>query len=116
MAEVILAAPLGAGKMELWRRFCQEMCGQRRGQHEASRSQLGITQETVALVTLPAARAVCITIRADDLAGALGGMALSGMPFDRWFRRHMMEICGLSFSCFSPGVEAEILFHWSNIS
>ena len=50
MPGIILTFPIVAGKVEAWRRFCQELSGSRRQMYEASRQRLGITCERMALV------------------------------------------------------------------
>ena len=46
MAGIILTFPIVAGKVEAWRRFCQELSGSRRQMYESSRQRLGITWAT----------------------------------------------------------------------
>ena len=43
MSGIVLTFPILAGKVEAWRRFCQEISGSRRQMYEASRQRLGIT-------------------------------------------------------------------------
>ena len=50
MSGIVLTFPILAGKVEAWRRFCQELLGSRRKPYEASRQRLGITREQLALV------------------------------------------------------------------
>ena len=45
MSGIILTFPILAGKVEAWRRFCQELYGFRRQPYEASRKRLAITCE-----------------------------------------------------------------------
>ena len=50
MPGIVLTFPILAGKVEAWRRFCQELSGSRRRMYEASRQRMGITRERLALV------------------------------------------------------------------
>ena len=47
---IVLTFPILAGKVEAWRRFCQELAGSRSILYEASRRRLGITCEQMALL------------------------------------------------------------------
>ena len=50
MSGIILTFPIVTGKVEAWRRFCQELSGSRRQMYEASRRRLGMTRERLVLV------------------------------------------------------------------
>src|SRR5688572_22750944 len=50
MSGLVLTLPIAAGKVEAWRRFCQELSGSRQQLHAASRRRLGITSERLVLV------------------------------------------------------------------
>ena len=49
MPGIVLTFPILPGKVEAWRRFCQELAGSRSTLYEASRRRLGITRERMAL-------------------------------------------------------------------
>lgn len=112
MNRVILAAPLLPDKVEAWHRFCQEMTGRRRQQHERSRRRLDIIREAAWLVPTPNGQMVVIAIVATDVAEALHKLATSQRPFDCWFRRNILEIHGLDLSRPLAHQPGEPIFHW----
>ena len=50
MPGIVLTFPILPGKVEPWRRFCQELSNSRSELFAASRRRLGITRERMALV------------------------------------------------------------------
>ncbi len=113
MPTVSLTLPILPGKNESWRRFCQEIDGARRGAYEASRQRLGIVRETLRLVEARQGEAVLLTIEAADLGRALGGIASSSAPFDRWFRYQLQRLHGLSFAPVAPPADSRSVFDYS---
>ena len=78
MSGIVLTFPILAGKVEAWRRFCQELAGSRRKPYEASRQRLGITRERLALVET-AFGSTAVTIMEAPRCG-------SGFGADHWLR------------------------------
>jgi hypothetical protein len=119
MSGITLTFPIVAGKVEAWRRFCQEMSGSRRQMYEASRRQLGITRERLALVGTAFGSAAVTTLEADDVGLALRQIITSNLPFDRWYREQMQELHGVNlagyeiFSQQAPPENQELLFEWT---
>jgi hypothetical protein len=118
MSGITLTFPIVPGKVEAWRRFCQEMSGSRRQMYEASRRQLGITRERLALVGTAFGSAAVTTLEADDVGLALRQIITSNLPFDRWYREQMQELHGVNlagyegFSQQAPPEDQELLFEW----
>ncbi len=116
----VLTLPIRAGKVEAWRRFCQELSGSRRKLYEESRQRLGITLERMALVETAYGSTVVITLEALDLDRALGQMINSVLPFDIWYRERLQDLYGIKlvrYEQFSmrtslPGNQ-ELIFEWS---
>jgi len=71
MSGIVLTFPILAGKVEAWRRFCQELSGSRRKQYEASRQRLGITRERMALMETSFGATAVTTLEAPNVAQAL---------------------------------------------
>lgn len=110
MPSITFTLPILPGKSESWRRFCQEIDGARRSAYEASRRRLGIAREALRLVETSQGQAVLLTIEAADLGAALGGLASSAAPFDRWFRRKLLTLHGFSFDSDStPAVSRSVV-------
>ena len=69
MPGIVLTFPIVAGKVEAWRRFCQELSGSRRQMYEASRQRLGITRERLVLVETAFGSAAVTTLEAPMWTG-----------------------------------------------
>ena len=120
MTGIVLTFPIVAGKVEAWRRFCQEMSGSRRLMYEASRRGLGITHEQLALVDTAFGSAAVTTLEADDVGLALSQIIASTLPFDRWYREQMQELHGVNLDSYAGFVKPapdtlkqELLFEWA---
>jgi len=123
MPGIVLTFPIVAGKVEAWRRFCQEMSGSRLQMYEASRRRLGITRERLALVETAFGSAAVTTFEAPDVAQALGQIITSDLPFDRWYRERVQELHGVNLAGYEhfsqqvpPPHNQELLFEWSGDS
>ena len=119
MSGIVLTFPIVAGKVEAWRRFCQEMSGSRRQAYEASRRQLGITRERLALVETAFGSAAVTTLEADDVGRALGQIIASNFPFDLWYREQVLALHGINLTRYAdfsqqadPPENQELLFEW----
>ncbi len=123
MPGIILAFPIKSGKVEAWRRFCQELSGSRRLAYEASRQRLGVTREQLALVETAYGSAGVTTLEAPDVDGALGQIIASDLPFDRWYRERVQELYGVNLARYEryserilPQQDQELLFQWASSS
>ncbi|MBN1427318.1 MAG: hypothetical protein JXB07_02965 [Anaerolineae bacterium] len=119
MAGITLTFPIVAGKVESWRRFCQEMSGARRQAYEASRRRLGITRERLALVATAFGSAAVTTLEAHDIGQALNQIIASDLPFDCWYRERVQELHGVNLARYEiflqpapPPEDQELLFEW----
>jgi hypothetical protein len=119
MSGVVLTFPILAGKVEAWRRFCQELSGSRRQSYEASRQRLGITREQLALVDTAFGAMAVTTLEAPDVAQVLGQIISSLLPFDSWYRERLLELHGINlagyeqFSLPAPlPINQEVHFEW----
>ena len=123
MPGIVLTFPIVAGKVETWRRFCQEMSGSRLQMYEASRRRLGITREQLVLVETAFGSAAVTTLEAPDVAQALGQIITSDLPFDRWYRERVQELHGVNLAGYEhfpqqapPPQNQELLFEWTSDS
>jgi len=120
MSGIVLTFPILAGKVEAWRRFCQELSGSRRQPYEASRQRLGITRERLALVDTAFGATAVTTLEAPDVDQALGQIIASGLPFDVWYRERLQELHGINLTGYEQFAQPvplplnqELLFEWS---
>ena len=119
MSGIVLTFPILDGKVEAWRRFCQELCGFRRKPYEASRHRLGITRERLALVETSFGATAVTTLEAPDVAQALGQIIASDFPFDVWYREKLQELHGVNLAGYEQFAQPtplppnqELLFEW----
>src|SRR5437764_12510614 len=82
MPGITLTLPIIVGKVEAWRRFCQEMSGLHHSGHEACRLRQGITHERMALIETQFGSAAVTTFEAVDVGQALDALLTSDLPFD----------------------------------
>lgn len=120
MSGIVLTLPVLAGKVEAWRRFCQELSGSRRGQYEASRARSGITRERMALTETSFGAMAVITLEAGDVAQALGMLMESDLAFDVWYREQLRELHGINLVVYekytlpkTPPRNQEVHFEWA---
>jgi hypothetical protein len=120
MSGIVLTFPILASKVEAWRRFCQELSGFRREPYEASRQQMGITRERLALVDTAFGAMAMTTLEAPDVAQALGQIIASELPFDVWYRERLQELHGVNLAGYEQFAQPtpipdnqELLFEWT---
>ena len=120
MPGIVLTFPIVRGKVEAWRRFCQEMSASRLQMYEASRRRLGITRESLALVETAFGSAAVTTLEAPDVGWALAQIISSDLPFDRWYRERMEFLHGINLAGYQqfarqspPPQNQELLFEWA---
>ncbi|MBN2549506.1 MAG: hypothetical protein JXB15_10135 [Anaerolineales bacterium] len=123
MSGIVLTFPILDGKVEAWRRFCQELSGSRRKVYEASRQRLGITRERLALVETAFGSTSVTTLEAPDVAQALGQIIASALPFDVWYRERLQELHGVNLAGYEqfsvrapPPPNQEVHFEWKMVS
>jgi hypothetical protein len=123
MSGIVLTFPILAGKVEAWRRFCQELSGSRRKPYEASRQRLGITREQLALVDTAFGATAVTTLEAPNVAQALGQIIASVLPFDIWYREQLQKLHGINLAGYEqfaqpapPLLDQKVLFEWTLIS
>lgn len=95
---IVLTFPILPGKVEAWRRFCQELAGSRRKQYESSRQRLGITRESMALMETSFGATAVTTLEAVDIARVLKLLIVSDHAFDVWYRARLNELHGMNLA------------------
>jgi hypothetical protein len=120
MSGIVLTFPILAGKVEAWRRFCQELSSSRQKQYEASRQRLGITHERMALTETSFGATAVITFEGPNIVRTLGHLIASDLSFDVWYRERLHELHGVSlvgyeqFSQSKPlARNQEVHFDWA---
>lgn len=96
MPGIVLTFPILDGKIEAWRRFCQELSGSRLQMYLSSRRRMGITHEQLALVETAFGAMAVTTLEAPNIAQAFGKIIASHLPFDIWYRERLQELHGIN--------------------
>jgi hypothetical protein len=104
--------PILPGKQEAWRRFCQELAGSRHGEYEWSRQRLGITKECIWFAQMPQGEMAIVYLEMEHPERVIVQLAISALPFDRWFRSQLLELHGVDVSQMLSTPCSEVLFLW----
>jgi hypothetical protein len=120
MSGIVLTFPILAGKVEAWRRFCQELSGSQLQMYLSSRRRLGITHERMELVENAYGALAVTTLEAPDVVQALGQIIYSHFPFDIWYRQRLQELYGINLAGYEQFLQPipiashqELLFEWT---
>ena len=120
MSGIVLTFPILAGKIEAWRRFCQELSGSQLQMYLSSRRRLGITHERMTLVETAYGATAATTLEAPNMARALGQIITSNFPFDVWYRNRLQELYGVELDGYEQFMKPiptfpnqELLFEWT---
>lgn len=89
MASYAFIIPVLPGRERADRQFGAELAGSRRSEYEASRARLGITREQAWQQETPQGTVTIVYLEAEDIEGALDGIAASRDPFDSWWREQV---------------------------
>jgi hypothetical protein len=99
MQTIAFAAPMLPGKTEADREALASCAsGDRRVEHQASRKRAGIAREAVWIQSTPAGDVAVVVVEAPDVQAAMGSLATSEDPFDRWFREHIKDTHGMDLA------------------
>jgi hypothetical protein len=120
MSGIVLTFPILAGKVESWRRFCQELSGSQLQMYLSSRRRLGITHERMTLVETAYGATAATTLEASDVTQALGQIITSNFPFDVWYRKRLQKLYGVNLAGYEQfaqtqplPVNQEVYFEWA---
>jgi len=109
---LVIILPLSPGKQEAWRRFCQILQGSRRGDYDAWRERMGITQEDAWLSQTAQGDLVRIHLEVEHPEHVLADLAASHRSFDRWLRQQLLELHGLDIMQLASASAHELIFVW----
>ena len=109
---MILALPIPPGKLEAWRRLCQELAQGRRGQQSALREDLGVRALRGWLLHTSNSGLGLLQMETDDPDRVVSNLSVSDHPFVRWLRRELKEINALDLKEPASATDKELLFEW----
>lgn len=120
MSGIVLTFPILSGKVEAWRRFCQELSSSRLQMYLSSRRRLGITRERLVLVETSFGATAVTTLEGPDIDRSLGQIIASHLPFDIWYRERLQEMHGVNLAGYEQYIQPmplphnhELLFEWT---
>jgi hypothetical protein len=99
MQTIAFASPILPGKTHADREAIESCArGDRQAEHQASRKRAGIERESVWIQSTPGGDVAVVLIEAPDIQAAMGSLATSQDPFDRWFREHIKDVHGMDLA------------------
>lgn len=99
MQTIAFATPILPGKTEADREAMAACSsGDRQAEHRASRKRAGIEREAAWIQSTPGGDITVVVIEAPDVQAAMGSLATSDDPFDRWFREHIKDTHGMDLT------------------
>jgi hypothetical protein len=108
---IAFAAPILPGKTQTDREAIASCAGgDRQAEYQASRRRAGIERESVWIQTTLDGDVAVVLIEAPDIQAAMGSLATSEDPFDRWFRENVKDVHGMDLAAGFPPPEQVLDF------
>lgn len=98
MGVYAFAAPIVPGKLDAWRRFCEETAGPRRSERQDSMQRCGISRERAFLQRTPQGDLAIIYLEGEDPEHELSKLLASNHPFDRWLADQIIDTHGIDLT------------------
>lgn len=108
-----IAIPILPGKEEEWRKFSQELSGNRKQDFIASRKKLNVRERTFYQHT-PMGDFVIVTLEGNDPEGAFQHFASANDDFTKWFVERVKAVHGVDLSQPPPGPLPELIVDSDN--
>jgi len=109
---IIFAVPILPGRSEVWRRCLQEMMELRRPEYEESRRRLGISEERVWIAEAVNGNVTIVAVVAAQPEQVLAQLAISDLPFDRWYREQLLALQGFDSAKPLSRASPELVLEW----
>jgi hypothetical protein len=113
MPMIMLPTPIPPDRLDEWRATVSGFGGEQSEEYTAARVRQGVTRQGVFLYHSPTGPMEIMVMEADDPGRALQLIATSDEPFDREFRRYLMDILGIDLSQPPPGPMPEQILDWT---
>lgn len=98
MDGLVITAQIYPGKLEAWRRFWQDLLGNRRQEFQRACRRHGISSHQVCLMKSSQGYTAVLLLEVNQPHQTLSELITSTHPFDRWFKRQFEDLHTLSFS------------------
>ena len=110
MPEPVLIMTILPDREERWRRFAQDLLGDRLGEYEDLGRRLGVRGVRVYLARTSRREVILAYVETADPEGAFRRLVASEKPFDGWFKGELAELHGFDLGRPRPGPSPEIIF------
>ena len=110
MPTAVLVLPILPDREEEWRRFAQDMLGDRLGEYEGFGRRLGIRGVRVYLARASRREVIIAYVEAEDPEEAFRRLVASEEPFAEWFKEQLVELHGYDLKCPRMRPSPELIF------
>ena len=110
MPTAVLILPILSDREEEWRRFAQDLLGDRLGEYEGLGRSLGIRGVRVYLVRTFRREVIVAYVEAEDPQGAFRRLVSSEEQFAEWFKEKLAELHGYDLGRPRMRPSPELLF------
>ena len=110
MPTVVLALPILPDREEEWRRFAQDLLGDRLSEYEGLGRHLGIRGVRVYLTRTSLREGILAYVEAENPEEAFRRLVASEEPFAEWFKEKLAELHGYDLGRPRIGSSPELIF------
>ena len=110
MPTAILVLPILPDREEEWRRFAQDLLGDRLGEYEGLGRRLGIRGVRVYLVRTSRREVILAYVEAEDPEEAFRRLVSSEEQFAEWFKEKLAELHDYDLRCTRTRPSPELIF------
>lgn len=110
MPTAVLIMPILPDSEERWRRFAQDLLGDRLGEYEALGRRLSVRGVRVYLARTSRREVILAYVEAADPEGAFRRLVASEEPFAGWFKEKLAELHGYDLGRLRLGPSPELIF------
>jgi len=110
MPTAVLVLPILPDREEEWRRFAQDLLGDRLGEYEGLGRRLGIRGVRVYLARTTRREVIMAYVEVEDPEEAFGRLVALEEPFAEWFKEKLMELHGYYLGRQHMGSSPELIF------
>jgi hypothetical protein len=110
MPTAVLVLPILPDREEEWRRFAQDLLGDRLGEYEGFGRRLGIRGVRVYLARASRREVIIAYVEAEDPEEAFLRLVTSEEPFAEWFKEKLVELHGYDLRCPRMRPSPELIF------
>ena len=110
MPTAILLLPILPDREEEWRRFAQDLLGDRLGDYEGFGRRLGVRGVRVCLARTSRREVIVAYVESEDPEEAFRRLVASEEPFVEWFKEKLAELHGYDLGRSRRGPLPELIF------